>query len=309
MRRPAGRKAAGGGTADGRRPAAATARHGRLAPRGAGRYQAALALWEEIRDDFEAANTLHFIAQTYRAMNNFDESSRHYELALQRRGESDPQASAYTLLDYGVAQRDIKDALAATEKFKRALGLFRQAQNRRGEAAAFFGIGLSYMRLQRWDEAVQSLQPARDLFRAEGDRHEEARTLNTLGGAADNLLKPQEAMAYYEEAVKGWEATGDLARRGNTLNGIGKIYDDFGEWQKAREYYDRALADYNASEAVEGRRASTREMRASTLLNIGYSYVTFGDFAEAHKYLKWSLDQRETVRGRGATHMQIAYAT
>jgi CHAT domain-containing protein/tetratricopeptide (TPR) repeat protein len=275
-------------------------------------YQAALALWEEIRDDFEAANTLHFIAQTYRAMNNFDESSRHYELALQHRGESDPQASAYTLLDYGATQRDLKDALAATEKFKRALDLFRQAQNRRGEAAALYGISLSYMNLGKWHEAVEHLRPALALFRVEGDRHSAARTLNVLGGAADNLLKPQEATAYYEESVKDLEAAGDLARKGNTLNNLGKLRDDFGEWQKALEYYDLALANYDASEAneadIERQRASTREMRAVTLYNIGSTYITLGDFAKAQDYLQQSLALRGTTRGRGRTRMQIAYA-
>ncbi|HEX8188993.1 MAG TPA: tetratricopeptide repeat protein, partial [Pyrinomonadaceae bacterium] len=275
-------------------------------------YRAAFALWEEIQDDFEAANTLHFIAQTYRAMNNFDESRRYYELALQRRGESDPQASAYTLIDYGAAQRELKDPLEAVKKFERALGLFRQSQNRRGEAAALNGIALSYMRLWEMAKAVEYLRPALAIARAEGDRHEEARTLNMLGGASDNLLKPQEAVAYYEEAIKGWEATGDLLQKGNTLNNLGKLLDDFGEWRKALEYYDLALANYDASEAGEAgserNRASTREKRAVTLYNLGYSYITFGDFARAQDYLRRSLALRETDRGRGMTHTQIAYA-
>lgn len=276
------------------------------------KYRAALALWEELQDNFEAANTLHFIAQTYRAMNDFDESRRYYELALARRGEADPQASAYTLIDYGVAERELKDPLEAVKKFERALGLFRQAQNRRGEATALNGIALSYMRLWKMAQAVQYLRPALDIVRAEGDRHEEARTLNMLGGAADNLLKPQEAMAYYEEAIKGWEATGDLLQKGNTQNNLGKLLDDFGEWRKALEYYELALANYEASEASaadsERYRASTREKRAITLYNLGYSYITFGDFAKAQDYLQRSLALRESARGRGMTHTQIAYA-
>ncbi|MCA1568080.1 MAG: CHAT domain-containing protein [Acidobacteria bacterium] len=272
-------------------------------------YQAALALWEELQDNFEVANTLHFIAQTYRAMNNFDESRRYYELALQRRGDSDPQSLAFTLVDYGVAQRELKDPLEAVKKFERALELFRQARNQRGEAAALSGIGLSYMRRWEMSKAVEYLRPALELFRAEGDRHEEARTLNMLGGTADNLLKPQEAMAYYEEAIKGWEATGDLARKGNTQNNLGKLHDDFGEWQKALEYYDLALANYDAGEAVdEGQRATIREMRASTLYNIGYAYIIFGDFDKAQDYLRQSLARRETARGHGMTRTQMAYA-
>jgi len=275
-------------------------------------YAAALALWEELQDNFEAANTLQFIAQTHRALNDFGESSRYYELALRRRGDADPQASAYTLIEYAAAQRELKDPLEAIKKFERALGLFRQAENRRGEAAALYGIGFSYMRLWDMAKAAEYLRPALELFRAEGNRHEEARTLNSLGGASDNLLKPQEAMAYYAEAIKGWEATGDLTQKGNTLSNLGKLHDDFGEWQKALEYYDMALANYDASEAAEAgnerHRASIREKRAVTLYNIGYVYIVFGDFAKAHEYLRRSLALHEKARGRGMAHTQIAYA-
>lgn len=275
-------------------------------------YEAALRLWEQVEDQFEVANTLHFIAQTYQAMSNFDESRRYYQLALDRRGESDPQAVAYTLLDFGAAQRDLKDPLEAVPIFERALTMFRQAQNRRGEAAALYGIGFSYMRVWDMTGALEYLSPALSLYRAEGVRYEEARTLNSLGGAHDVLLKPQEAIGFYKSALDAWDATGDLSNKGLTLNNLGKIYDDLGEWQTALDHYDLALQSYavaEGSEAVgERHKASLRRRKATTLYNLAYTYIALGDLPKTFDYLGQSLALHEEPRGRGITLTMIGYA-
>ncbi|MGB8507759.1 MAG: CHAT domain-containing protein [Pyrinomonadaceae bacterium] len=273
-------------------------------------YEAALALWDELGDNFEAANTLHFMAQTYKALRMLDESVRRYEQTLARRAD-DEQASAYTLLGIAAAHRDLRNPLDALPLYERALSVFRQAKNRRGEAVTLYSIGLIHARQWNMTEALKYYEQALVLHTAEGNRYEEARTLNAMGGAYDVLLQPYEAMAYYERAIKDWGTTGDLTQKGNTLNNLGKLYDDFGEWQKALEYYNLALASYDQGEASEADaeryRASIRSKRATTLYNVGYLHIAAGDFKKALDYLRQSLELRDEPRGRAVTLAQMAY--
>lgn len=272
-------------------------------------YRAALALWEELGDRFEAANTLHSIAQTYKAMSMFDESRRYYELTVERRGEADQQALGYTLLDMGEAQRDLRNPLDAVPIFERALAVFKQSNNRRGEATATYDIGFSHMRRWDMDRAIGYLKTALELFRAEGMRYEEARTLNSLGGAHDVLLKQQEAIEFYKAALAGWDATGDASNKGLTLNNLGKLYDDMGEWQTALEHYDLSLRSYEAAEPVNERhRAAFRNRKATTLYNLAYTHLALGDLPKTFDYLRQSLALREEPRGRGVTLTMIGYA-
>lgn len=273
-------------------------------------YEAALSIWDEVGDNFEAANTLHFMGQTYKALGMFDESVRRYEQSLARRA-GDEQATAYTLLDKAAAFRDLRDPLTAIPFYESALSIFREKENRRGEAVTLYILGLVNLRKGKTDEALKYLEQALALHRAGGDRYEEARTLNAMGGVCDKQSKPQEAIAYYEQSVKGWEAAGDPTRKGNTLNNLAKLYDDFGQWQKALEYYNLALDGYTEGEAVDsdGRQTATiRGMRAVTLYNIGYTYIVFGDWPKAMYYLNLSLDLREDPSGRGVTLTQLGYA-
>ena len=273
-------------------------------------YEAARALWEEVADDFEAANALHFMGQTYKALGMFDESLRSYEQALARRAD-DVQATAYTLLDKAAAYRDLRDPFTALPFYESALSIFREKKNRRGESVTLFILGLIYHRKGNTTRALEYYEQALPLHRAEGDRYGEARTLNAMGGVCDMQSKPQEAIAFYEQAIKGWEATGDPAQKGNTLNNLGKLYDDFGQWQKALEHYGLALAGFEKGEAGDsgGRQiASIKRMRAVVLYNIGYTYIVFGDWPKAMDYLRRSLELREDPSGRGITLTQMGYA-
>jgi CHAT domain-containing protein/tetratricopeptide (TPR) repeat protein len=271
-------------------------------------YKAALAFWDEAGEDFEAANALHFMAQTHKALNQFAESVSCYEKVLERRATGDPQAVAYTLLDIAATHRDLHTMRDALPLYEKALLIFREAHNRRGEALTLYNTGFVHARLLETETALKYYQSALALHRAEGDRYEEARTLNAIGGAYDNLLQPQAAMDSYEHAIKAFEAIGDLVNKGNTLNGIGKLLDDFGEWQKALEHYNLALDNYSASEADgESDKASIRSKRATTLYNIAYTYITFNEWQKALDYLQQSLALREGPSRRGIALLQIAY--
>lgn len=275
-------------------------------------YEEALALWRELGDPFEEANTLHFLAQTYKASGRgyFQKAVDSYGQALARRGDEDPRAKAYTLLGLAEVYRDLSDPANSLPHYEQALVLFKSLNDQRGQAAALYGIGLAKARRREMAKALEAYEQALHLYAgAEArDRHEEARTLHAMGGAYDVMGDPLRASEFFERALEGWRETGDLAQEGNTYSSLAKLDDDRGDWQAALDKYDKALALYAQGEAAAERgKPAIRRTRASTLYNLGFTYAALGDYPRAFDLLKQSLDLRDNPAGRGITLMMTGY--
>src|SRR5215217_4934615 len=269
-------------------------------------YEKALPIWQALEDKFETANTLHFIAQTHKALEEYLQSIDEYTQVLPLR-EGDNQALAYTLLDLAAAYRDFRKPTEELPVYEKVLPIFKAANNRRGEAITLYRIGLLHARQRKPALALEYYKPALDLHRLEGNRYEQARTLNAMGGAYDLLLQPTEAKEYYLKAIEGWEATGDLAQKGNTLNNLAKLLDDAGEFQSTIEQYTLALNFYKESETSDPKNsASVRRPKTVTLQNLGNLYIRLGDLPKALEYLQQAADLRSRLDGTPL--MQIGYA-
>lgn len=275
-------------------------------------YEEALALWREVADPFEEANTLHFLAQTYKASGRgyFQKAVDSYVQALASRGNGDPHAKAYTLIGLAEVYRDLGDPANSLSHYGQALDLFTSLNDQRGRAAALYGIGLAKARRREMTKALEAYEQALRLYGgAEArDRHEEGRTLHAIGGAYDVMGEPQRATEFFERALEAWRETGDLAQEGNTYSSLAKIDDDRGDWQAALDKYDQALALYAQGEtAAERGKPAIRRTRASTLYNLGFTYAALGDYTKAFELLKQSLDLRDNPAGKGITLMMTGY--
>ena len=273
-------------------------------------YKEALALWVELNDTAEQADTLHFIAQAYKASGEsyFDKAVESYGRALALRPEGDAQARAYTLLGLAEVYRDFKDPADSLPHFQKALELFEAGNNARGRAAALYGMGLAKALRREMPAALKDYEEALRIYGSpEGrDRHEEARTLQAMGGAYEVQGEIERAIEFFNRALEGWRETGDAARAGNTYNSIAKLDDDRGDWQLALDNYEKALALYE--EAAERDKPAVRRIRAITLYNLGFTYAALGDYQKASDLLEQSLAVRsDEPRGLGITHMAIGY--
>jgi CHAT domain-containing protein len=273
-------------------------------------YQEALTLWKELDDAVEEANTLHFIAQSFRGTGRtyFDRCIDTYRQTLERRGETDKEARGYTILDMAGAYSDVDEFNAARANYTQALDLFEAIGDRRGQAAALYGRGLTNAREQKMTEALTDYEPALRIYTdaATRDRHEEARTRHAMGGAYDVLGDPR-AQTYFEQVLEGWRDTKDPGQEGNTYSSLAKLEMDRGDWQKAFENYDRAFELYKLGEAVSVReKPAIRRRRASSLYGIAYTYAALGDYSKAFEYLNQSLELRPPGR-KGSTYMLTGY--
>ena len=266
-------------------------------------YQQALSSWQELGDAVEEANTLQFIAQTYRGP-AFEQSCLD---ALQRRGERDKQATAYTVLEMAGAYSNSNAFSKALERYEEAFNLFGAISNRRGQAAALYGKGLTKARMVQMEEALKDYGKALLIYTETGNRHEEARTLHAMGGAYDVLGEPAKAREYFDRALEGWRETRDPGQEGNTFSSIAKLEMDHGNWQAAFDAYDNAFELYKRGEAASIReKPALRRRRASTLYGLAYTHAALGDYPKAFEVLEQSLSLREPGR-RGTTSMLTCY--
>jgi tetratricopeptide (TPR) repeat protein len=272
-------------------------------------YQEANAIWRELDDVFEEANTLHFIAQTYQGLRNSQECVASYTRALELRGENDPQAKGYTLLGLASAYLGMNKFLDALSPYKQALEVFETTNNRPGQAAALYGMGLTKARLSEMTEALKYYEQALSIYtNAETrDRHEEARTLHAMGGAYDVMGEPQKAGEYFARALEGWRETGDPAQEGNTYSSLAKLEMDRGNWQVALDTYEKVFELYSRGEAASVReKPAIRRKRASSLYNVSYIYAALSDYPKAFELLDQSLALREPG-DKGSTYMLMCY--
>lgn len=272
-------------------------------------YQAALMSWQELGDQVEEANTLHFLAQTYKAQANLEKCLETYAQALERRGENDKNAKAFTLLGLAEAHLDLGKQANALNAYEAALSLFETTANRRGQAAALYGMGLTKARQSEMAEALMYYERALSIYANSEtrDRHEEARTLHAMGGAYDMQLKTQQAVAFFERALEGWRETRDFALEGNTYSSLAKLEMDQGNWQVALNTYEKALDLYALGEpTLLRRKAAVRRQRASTLYGVAYTYAALGGYMDAIASLDQSLTLREPGN-KGSAYMLKCY--
>ena len=233
------------------------------------------------------------------------------------------------LLSLGEVQMYQGDA-AGRAGFARALALYRQSEDRRGEGAALYSLGLFAQMQSDFAQAQAFYEEALRIHRALGDRHHEAITLNGLAGLyakannfadADRCLqqtlqlahaigyqigevnalnslgvnqmhqgKNAAAQRYYEQALVIARQSGYRRGEGALLNNLGNLASDGGDYGGAEEHYRAALAVAHAT--------GDRYHVCARLHNLGNMRRFQGDYVGAHNYYQESATIAEAIGDR-----------
>ena len=197
---------------------------------------------------------------------------------------------ANILSDLGNVCATSQDHSQAIAYYQRALELYRQVGDRRGEATTHNNIGLVYSALWEKRKALAYYEQALLLQRQVGDRGGEATTLNNIGLVYSALGDKRQALAYYEQALELTWQVGNPGGEAATLNNIGGVYFALGEKRKALDYYEQALP--------LRRQVGDRGGEATTLNNIGMVYFALGKKREALAYFEQALELTRQVGDR-----------
>jgi CHAT domain-containing protein/Tfp pilus assembly protein PilF len=169
----------------------------------------------------------------------------------------------------------------AIPKLEQAVILYRQAGDKRSEAASLFLLGNVYNKLGEKQKALEFYNQALPLYRAVGDRGGEANALKYIGWVYDDLDEKQKALDYYQQALQLARALGERVRESSILSNIGLVYSNLGEQQKALDYYQQALQLVQGIDIGSG--------KGSLLNNIGLAYWSLGDKQKALDYYQQAL--------------------
>jgi CHAT domain-containing protein/tetratricopeptide (TPR) repeat protein len=187
-------------------------------------------------------------------------------------------------------RRTAESLKRAIAKYEEALGQYRVAGDRSGEAATLYNIGLVYDSLGEKQRALDCYNQALALMRAAGDRGGEATTLTSLGIVYDSLGEKLKALDYHNQALLLMRAVGDRRGEASTLNNLASVYVALGEKQKALDYFNQALPIRRA--------VGDRGGEAATLNNLASVYAALGEKQRALDHYNQALTLIRAVGNR-----------
>jgi serine phosphatase RsbU (regulator of sigma subunit)/tetratricopeptide (TPR) repeat protein len=170
---------------------------------------------------------------------------------------------------------------------KRALGLYKKADNKKGMARAHFNIGYSYTDLGNLNESVEQYKSALKLYEEIKDTLGTAKSLNDLGYLSQLQGKSQEAFAYYKKALDFFKALDDKENIAATMNNIGLLLHGQGDYKNALHYYSQS--------AVLKKELGNKKGLAMTYNNIGALYIDQKNFDMAFQPIQQSLQLRKEI--------------
>ena len=170
-------------------------------------------------------------------------------------------------------------ASKALPMYERALELFRQEGNRKGEAITIGYMGNAFKQLGQHAKALEYLQRSLQMKRELGDRLEQGKTLVNIGLFYKETSDYPKAIEYLNNALTIAKEINSELIEAAALNNLALVYDELGEYRKALETYQRSLALYKEPSSGMG----------DVIGNIGGVNLLLGEYAEALRYYERAL--------------------
>jgi len=170
----------------------------------------------------------------------------------------------------------------ALPEFEKALALFRNDKDRKGEAITLGLIGNCYKKFGEFPKAEDYLQRALVIKRDIGDRLEEGKTLSHLGLLHWEMSDYKSAVEYLNGAIKLGSELHDATLEGSARNNLGLVYDELGEYRNSLAQYEQALKLYQGTNFERG--------ISDTLGNMGGLPLLLGEYAKALGYYRQALE-------------------
>jgi len=185
----------------------------------------------------------------------------------------------------------------AVPVYEEALALYRQADDRLGEAITIGYLGNCYKRQGNYDRALESLRRALTMKRELGDRLEEGKTLSHLGLVFWEQADYPEAIGHFELAIDIGREIGHAQLEGSAINNLSLVYDELGDYERSLEQYEQALELYRDTDFPRG--------ESDTLGNIGGVNLLLGRYREAMGYYQRALALSEEMESKPSMSLDL----
>jgi CHAT domain-containing protein/uncharacterized glyoxalase superfamily protein PhnB len=306
------------------------------------KLEAALPLWNDLRDKSKEAQINELLGVMYAVLENRPKAIKYYSQALLLYQETRNQTKEVRMhSELGRSYFEAQQLNKALEYYQKALLISKSFGQKSGYARRLGTVAGIYSTLGEKQKALDAYQKTLLIWRAEGSPYEVASSLNSIGLIYVELGAHQKAIEFFQQALplsqrgkkdhhgldrgrdeealfdsdpilkqmgeetRRLEDKNDRLMKARTLNGIGRFYSGLGKNQKALDYYQQALL-------------LSREMGGSGesryLNNVGVAFFALGENQKALDYYQQSLRLSKENGSRGLeaytlTNMGFFYYT
>lgn len=208
------------------------------------------------------ANTLSAMANSYRALGQQQRAIEELQAALVLwRGLGNREHEATTLAHIGDVYRDWGFPEQANRYYRDALGTY-PPEDKSGRGATLNNLSLTYFSLNNRKKCVESLNESLAIFRELQDRRGEALALANLGAAYVFLVNdPIKAVDFLQESITKLEELNDRDSEAGALDKIGVAWHNLGKSEMSGLAFQHALALFRESGDAPGEAAVRKHMR------------------------------------------------
>ena len=179
------------------------------------------------------------------------------------------------------------DYVKALNYFIKSRDLYRDIENKSGEASALSNISLVYQKQGLKQKAFEMEVKALDMRKEIGDKSSIAASLNNLAVAYQNLGEIRKALDLYKEAVS-------VLININQEKDLELYYNNIGHMYMLLDKPDSAITYFNTSLEI-GKRMNDKQMICNSLVYIGEYFFAKQDYPKAIDYFKQGLKMAKEI--------------
>jgi len=243
----------------------------------------AIETYEKLAASLPGDSDVQFaLGSLYLDTGEFDKARAQYAKVL----KNDPK-NLTALLQTGWLEVQDGKPQAGLEPLNRAMSLAIELDNDEQKAQVFQALGVAYDGLNKYDEALRSVQQSLDINKRLGNKAAAAGNYAEIGDVQTYLGKPELALAAYNESLKLRREIGAKKDAASSLISIGSLFEDRGDYDKALDMYKESLQTQ--------RDVGDAALQAVCLNNIGNVYLAKGQSEDALTYYQQALQLREKL--------------
>jgi DNA-binding SARP family transcriptional activator/Tfp pilus assembly protein PilF len=185
----------------------------------------------------------------------------------------------------------------ARPQYEHALDLFRTVSDHLGQAIVHLNLAWVLERQDRLAEALNHSDQALGLYRGAGHQEGQARALNNIGWCHARLGEHQQALTCCDQALHLQQRLGHRASQADTWDSLGYLHGLLGNHQQAITSYQQALNLY--------REVGDRYNEGETLAHLGDTLDHAGDPGPARDAWRTALEILQELDHPDAANLRL----
>ncbi|MEM4308116.1 MAG: tetratricopeptide repeat protein [Thermoplasmata archaeon] len=222
-------------------------------------------------------------------MGKWEEADREFELALGflKQEEKERFLGFLLMLDIGVATKT-DEHKKVVNLVEYAMKIHRKLDDEHLIAFDLGELGIRYVKLRKYDRAIECLCKAISMFVAEGNKRCEAELREELGNAYLEKRKLEKAAEEFQKTLELRKMIPEIESEIVCHGNLGIIYGMQRKYEKALEHLNRAFELQKKIGDVAG--------TLPTHINLGHAYSHIGEHSRAAKHYKRAMELASALK-------------